>query len=348
METHTQSESGSTVAGALGLALCAACHAPFDPQRVPLQPEPAPVVTPKLAEAPPVLNQDIMICGRRVSIGAPVVLWNEPPFYDAAQPRPRFAQFDAAPQLRYQPGRVQKQKERSGTIEEVLVEPDATDASALREVVDQFVLHFDVCGLSRTCFRVLQDERILSVHFLLDVDGTLYQTLDLRDTAWHATRSNTRSIGVEIAQIGAYPARETWRLDPWYEEDEHETRLTFPSRIKETGIRTQDFVGRTARPERIAGRIQGQTLHQYDFTPQQYQTLVKLTAALCREFPKLRADAPRDETGSVQDHVLDDEAWGTFHGILGHYHVQENKSDPGPAFDWEPFLKAVRAQLSTF
>src|SRR5262245_43453849 len=51
------------------------------------------------------------------------------------------------------------------------------DLDALRKVVDQFVIHYDVCGTSRACFRVLHDTRGLSVHFLLDVDGTIYQTL---------------------------------------------------------------------------------------------------------------------------------------------------------------------------
>ena len=48
----------------------------------------------------------------------------------------------------------------------------------LQQVVDQFVIHFDVCGTSRRCFEVLQDKRGLSVHFMLDIDGTIYQTLD--------------------------------------------------------------------------------------------------------------------------------------------------------------------------
>jgi N-acetyl-anhydromuramyl-L-alanine amidase AmpD len=354
----------------LGLAVVpvSACSTPYDPQRVPLATEPAPPPAPPPIEPAPVVNEAIVVCGRRVEIGTPVVLWTDPPFYDAYQTAPRFAQPkpDAVPRLRYQPGRVHREPnplfvaappagepdlrgpdERDETIvADVLVRPNETDARALRDVVDQFVLHFDVCGLSRTCFAVLQDQRNLSVHFLLDVDGTLYQTLDLRDTAWHATKSNTRSIGVEIAQIGAYSAREAWRLDPWYEADEHGTRLTFPERIRETGIRTPDFTGYTARAELLDGRIQGQALQQYDFTPEQYAALAKLAAALCREFPAIRADAPRDEQGAVVDHVLDREAWETFHGILGHYHVQKEKVDPGPAFDWEPFLERVRAELS--
>ena len=39
-------------------------------------------------------------------------------------------------------------------------------------------------------------------------------------------------------------------------------------------------------------------------------------------------------------------ATGGQQGILGHFHVQTNKNDPGPAFDWEPFLARVREELA--
>ena len=38
----------------------------------------------------------------------------------------------------------------------------------------------DVEGYSKGTFRVLHDMRGLSVHFMLDLDGTIYQTLDLK------------------------------------------------------------------------------------------------------------------------------------------------------------------------
>ena len=60
----------------------------------------------------------------------------------------------------------------------------------LQQVVDQFVLHYDVCGLSKICFNVLHDHRGLSIHFMVDIDGTIYQTLDLRERAYHATIAN--------------------------------------------------------------------------------------------------------------------------------------------------------------
>jgi len=43
----------------------------------------------------------------------------------------------------------------------------------LQEHVVQFVFHYDVCGFSQRCFDVLHDHRGLSVHFMLDVDGTI-------------------------------------------------------------------------------------------------------------------------------------------------------------------------------
>ena len=55
------------------------------------------------------------------------------------------------------------------------------DIPLLQRVVDQFVIHYDVAGTSRNCFEVLQDKRGLSVHFMLDLDGTIYQSLDLKE-----------------------------------------------------------------------------------------------------------------------------------------------------------------------
>jgi N-acetylmuramoyl-L-alanine amidase len=81
--------------------------------------------------------------------------------------------------------------------------PEGWTLPELQGVVDQVVVHFDACGSSRRCFEVLHDLRGLSCHFLLDVDGTIYQTLDLREKGWHATVANSRSVGIEIANIGA-------------------------------------------------------------------------------------------------------------------------------------------------
>ena len=62
--------------------------------------------------------------------------------------------------------------------------------------------------------------RGLSAHFLLDLDGTIYQTLDLRERAYHAGASNSRSIGIEIANVGSYGPEEKNEWDDWISSDE--------------------------------------------------------------------------------------------------------------------------------
>jgi N-acetyl-anhydromuramyl-L-alanine amidase AmpD len=74
---------------------------------------------------------------------------------------------------------------------------------------------------------------------------------------------------------------------------------------------------------------------QYDFTPQQYEALIKLTATLCTIFPKIDCHFPEDEKGKVVPEKLSDERLSSYQGLLGHFHIQRNKTDPGPAFDWD-------------
>jgi N-acetylmuramoyl-L-alanine amidase len=208
-------------------------------------------------------------------------------------------------------------------------------------------VHFDVSGISRQCFKVLHDVRCLSVHFMLDLDGTVYQTLDLKERAWHATTSNTRSIGIEIANVGAYSPASLGPLDQWYQPDATgKVRIVVPERLGESGIRSSNFVARPARPEPITGTIQGQELVQYDLTPEQYEALTKLTATLCKVFPKLNCDYPRDGSGELVSHKLPDEVLENYQGILGHYHVQSNKVDPGPAFQWDRVVQGARKLMA--
>ena len=178
------------------------------------------------------------------------------------------------------------------------------------------MVHYDAGATSQSCFRTLHDRRALSVHFMIDLDGTIYQTLDLRDTAWHARQANNRSVGVEIAQIGAYALDDT-TLDEWYESDVIGTRVNLPRPASELGVRTPRFVARPVRPGRIRGLIHGKAYQQYDFTAEQYDSLVKLTAALCRHFPKIEPDAPRDSRGRCSRRASPRRRSGTSTGSSG-------------------------------
>ena len=215
----------------------------------------------------------------------------------------------------------------------------------LQQKVDQFVYHYDVAAVSRGCFKTLHDDRGLSVHFMLDLDGTIYQTLDVKERAWHASESNSRSVGIEICNIGAYNAKERKTLDTYYRKDEKgKTHYVFPVWAKDSQ-RTPNFQARPARDEPVVANIQDTQYTMYDLTPEQYDSLIKLTAALCKTLPRITPDYPRDEHGNLITKVLDDDAWENYHGLMGHYHVQENKQDPGPAFQWDKVVNGVRKRM---
>jgi len=277
-------------------------------------------------------GDEIVAAGRFYRIGAPVVLFSDPGGYDAYRDD-LFFPAEAPEEGESVPKRGPRYGARPG-------EPE--DLEALSKAVDLFVLHYDAAGTARQCFKTLQDRRGLSVHFLLDLDGTLYQTLDLKERAWHAGDANDRSVGVEIANVGAYPERSNERLRAWYASDAAGPRVTFPPKLGSTGIRTEGFVARPARRTILSGKIHGRTLYQFDFTNEQYAALAKLARGLSGLLPRLRLDAPRDRRGVVRRDVLTAGELAEFSGVLGHWHVTKEKVDPGPAFDWERLFRDAR------
>jgi len=294
-------------------------------------------------------GDEIIVCGQLIHTGTRVVTWMDPGGYDAYRVERRFAPIEKSS---WKHRRTEKNEaspvryglRRAGLSAEEIerVRGGGWDLPILQNVVDQFVIHFDECGTSRKCFEVLQDERDLSVHFMLDLDGAIYQTLDLKEAAWHATKANDRSIGIEIANIGTAPLEGPNRFAGWYRREGGKTNLTIPGSPRSNGIRDKSLTLRPNRPEPIVGKVQGKNLQQYDLTPQQYASLIKLTATLRSVFPKLRLDYPRDAGGKLLLSKMPDDAYKTYQGVLGHYHVQAEKVDPGPAFDWERLIEGVK------
>lgn len=297
-------------------------------------------------------GDEIVACGRLFHSGTPVVLWSDPGGYDAYRVERRFVPLDRAGWKASEadgvksPARFGLRTRGLGPEEVERVRGGGWDLPLLQRVVDQFVIHFDARGTSRECFDVLHDRRGLSVHFLLDLDGTIYQTLDLKESAFHATIANHRSIGIEVANIGAFAPDESSILDRWYARDPSgPTRLMIPGGAEAARLRDPTAVLHPSRDQPITGNIQGRDLMQYDYTPQQYASLARLTATLCTLFPRIRCDYPRDDSGTPMPRKLDDDRLATYQGILGHYHVQTNKVDPGPAFDWDRLLREAGSAM---
>jgi N-acetyl-anhydromuramyl-L-alanine amidase AmpD len=302
-------------------------------------------------------GDEIVVCGQYFHTNAPVVLWSDPGGHNA-YPYRHYGVREAPltdPQIAY-------------------VRQHGWTLDFLRQNVDQFVLHYDVDALSSLCFKTL-NSRGLSVHFQLDIDGTLYQNVDLQEETWHATEANGRSIGIEIANIGAYKISDFAPFAQWYAKDaQGKPYIAIPARFGNGNVRTPNFVGRPSRSQPVRGFVQGFEYRQYDFTPQQYDSLIKLTAVLCTIFPKIQCDYPRlraslgtpaiaftkqdalnhfvalahpGEAGALIPHALSWEQFDSYQGILGHYHVQTDKQDPGPAFEWDYVIDNARGLMTS-
>lgn len=288
-------------------------------------------------------GDEIVVAGRMFHTGAPVVLWTDPGGYDAYRTEKRFAPPAIAADNKAQPTEPVASfdsRAKDAPLAEV-TRGGNWNLEQLRGQIDQIVLHYDASGTSRQCFRTLHDLRGLSIHFMIDLDGTIYQTLDVKERAWHATKSNSRSIGIEIANIGAYPS-ENPVLEKWYTHDERGLRVTLPPEFGDGGIRTPGFVARPRRSEFVWGEVHGQRLVQADYTAQQYTSLASLLAALHIALPEIPLESPRTTLGAPHPDCLSDQAWAEFKGVLGHQNIQENKTDPGPAMDWDYLLGLAR------
>ena len=319
--------TGHLVGGAVAIAFCLMLF-------VRCVSNPTTSATPTGERSEAAAHDTIIVAGKLFPIGTRVVTWHEPDGYNAYL---EGKHFDRAAPPDGKPRYSRRGNLPKGVTEQPLSHED------LQRIVHQFVVHYDQAGCSRQCFKVLQDVRSLSVHFMLDLDGTIYQTLDLRDKAWHATIANDFAVGIEIAHAGAWKSPLNADMRRWYEQDALGWYHKFPKWMPETGIRTKDFMARPDRPEFVSGEVQGTTYHQFDFTPEQYRALPKLLAGLKRALPRIRIEAPRDSGGAIINHALDEQTLRSFDGVVGHFHVQKNKPDPGPAFQWERVLQEARA-----
>lgn len=293
---------------------------------------------------------EVVACGLGFPCAARVVTWREEGGLDGYRaPEPHTNGEHAQTFGRRREGGQEVEALPSGRECRVLCEERKHEAlRVLRQRVQQMVLHYDGCGTAQRCFRVLHDERRLSAHFIVDVDGTIYQTLDAVERAWHATVANDASVGVEIANAGAWPRSEEERkegrlparLQAWYErsssssgEGDDRYRLLMPPGEVPACASLPPF----EPPEQLAlchGEVHGTPLVQVAFTEAQVGALAALGAALQTALPLLSAEFPRDPSGKPSWRQLEAQALKAHRGMLGHFHVQTNKVDPGPALPW--------------
>jgi N-acetylmuramoyl-L-alanine amidase len=243
----------------------------------------------------------IIVAGQAFEVGRPVVLWSDAQGFDAYQTRCVDQRGGCCDSESKRYG-VRRGVE-SGTLEE------------LQTQVSQLVLHFDGCVNSRSCFKSMHNRPRpsgegcgLSAHFMIDADGTIYQTLDLVERAFHAEEANSDSIGVEICNRGRVDRSEWPKLPADYR----------------------------TRPTREVV-INGYRHEAYEFRPEQYDAIVALSRTLLRVFPKIKPIVPELNGQPIMDTLTDPL---DFEGILGHLHIEKKKWDPG-ALDWHRILRGL-------
>jgi len=162
-----------------------------------------------------------------------------------------------------------------------------------------FVNHWDVCLSSQSCHNVLK-KRGASVHFLIDNDGTIYQTMDVQHAAWHAgsARTNRPSIGVEISNA-YYTKYQDWYIKHGFGE----------------------------RPLVEDAWVHGSKLDPFlGFYPVQLEALKSLWNAI-HKATGIPYNTPLNQFGKTSTKYEQDVAYGDFEGFVSHYHVSKRKID---------------------
>ena len=165
--------------------------------------------------------------------------------------------------------------------------------------VDLMVWHW-TAGESdnRGLFGIL-DRRELGVEFGIDRSGVIWQYCDpLVVDTWDAGSVNPRSMGVEIANYGAAAEADIPRAGrdrPRYQTTMHGRARTFAA-----------------------------------FYPAQLEAAWALAEAVSEAHPAIMRQVPRDPmTNELIKRVLVGEELTTFAGHIGHFHVTDQKVDPG-------------------
>lgn len=192
---------------------------------------------------------------------------------------------------------------------------DGDPIKALRRVVRTVVLHHDGAISSRACFETLK-QRGLSTHFMIDADGHIYQATDVADEAVHASGVNAVSVGIDLNN----PAPNLV----------NSALTAFPA-------------GRSISEEMT---INGGVFKSFTYTEDQYRSLIELLRVLC-DVLGIEPMFPVGEDGQIINCVLREPPASEFRGIQCHWHSSADKWDPGPGFDWERVVAALRAEMVT-
>ena len=300
------------------------------------------------------MNQNIITCGKSISIGTPVVIWNTKGGLACPNRRGRSNCTQHDPQLNNKPPKSK--------FEYSITDP-AKAYNELKNSVYQLIIHYDACYSSHHCHQIMSESTFKGSHFYLDIDGTIYQTCDLY---WKTNTApaddligNERSIHVEMSNLSweALKLESDWHkvASDQYQQKNNRWEFLLSGRWKKK-LRTPNFRAYAARGYGKRGyfsrRINGKIVRMWDFSDQQYEALIRLCIGTNQLLPKIRLQVPYDTKKKLTplDRI---DNYSTFEGILGHAHVQKGetggvscKYDPGSAFNWSRLRRALENTMA--
>ncbi|MSQ81476.1 MAG: hypothetical protein EXR77_00965 [Myxococcales bacterium] len=191
-----------------------------------------------------------------------------------------------------------------------------------QDVVKGVLIHADITPDARMCFNVLKS-RTLSTHFMIDWNGVIYQGTDaIREAAHGGGKENTLkdanhwTIGIDMNCM----------------------------LVKMTGDGKPS--GSQGDRRVFEATINGEPWRSIGYTDAQYDALVKLLRGLKQLFSKIVLMPPigPDKQVLMEQTEIDLEKCG----IFGHFHLNAQKIDPGPGFEWTRLIADLNRQANSF
>lgn len=197
-----------------------------------------------------------------------------------------------------------------------------TTVDELQDHLRGVLIHSDITEDSAGCYRVLM-KRGLSTHFMIDWNGVIYQGTDPVKQAKHGGGAentlqftNFQTVGIDVNCM----------------------------LVKLNG---DQVPGASKGKRRIfEATINGEPWRSIGYTDAQYDALVKLLRALNQRFQKIKLlppIGPDKQVMSEQTELDLDKC-----GIFGHYHLNAQKIDPGPGFEWNRLIADLNRQANSF
>jgi N-acetyl-anhydromuramyl-L-alanine amidase AmpD len=177
------------------------------------------------------------------------------------------------------------------------------------------VIHFTAGQSARSAFDTWRsDPRRIATAYIVDLDGTIYETFDPRYWASHlgikgGPDHDKRSIGIEIANVGPLTRSDDKKSLTWWVGQAFCT-LEQTTRYRQSPYRGHDYYA--AFPDAQMTAVRGLVGYLQD------------RFSIAKELPPL---ARRDE--------FDDTFFASFRGVATHANFRKDKFDIGPAFSWD-------------